>query len=267
MNANNLPASESVSDWTTRSNTLIYEENNMIKNNMKLKPYFSFAALAFLLCSIHAQQALANPEAAATLKNLSGVVFVQHAQGRAELAFDDMAVGIGDTITTERDASVMLVFADKGQLALRPESKFLIKAFHYAEAKPTEDNLVIALLKGGLRTITGYISKRGNRNAYRLESANATMGIRGTDYTARLCEKDCEIEQAQRHAIEPSPSGTIGRVAELEGNLTDIQLNAKPIAMTKSDPFFENDELRWGQPAMLCWFLLMALAFYCRPIV
>ncbi|MGD0959302.1 MAG: FecR domain-containing protein [Methylomonas sp.] len=207
------------------------------------KTYRNLAIICFACGFAQPYPALA--EAAASLQKLSGVVHVRFAQGGEKLAYEQMDVGVGDVVTTELDSSVMLLFADKGQLALRPESEFLIKAFHYEEAKPAEDNLVISLLKGGLRTITGYVSKRGNRDAYRLESATATMGIRGTDYTARLCEADCEIEQAQYHRIAPSISGIIGRVAELEGGLSR-GVDGNYAAINKADALFEHDELHMG---------------------
>ena len=43
---------------------------------------------------------------------------------------------------------------------------------------------VFALLKGGLRAVTGLIGKRVNRDAYKLRTATATVGIRGTDFNA-----------------------------------------------------------------------------------
>ena len=148
---------------------------------------------------------------AATLQTINGVVYVLKPDGKAVLAYEGMTVQSGETINTEKDSSAMLVFTDKGQVALRPETSFQIKDYHYQEDKPAEDNLAIKLLKGGLRSVTGYISKRGNRDAYQLQSATATMGIRGTDYTARLCDNDCDIEQNK--STSSSVSGAIGRIA------------------------------------------------------
>ena len=54
------------------------------------------------------------------------------------------------------------------------------------------DSLVMNLLRGGLRVVTGAISKRGT--AARLSTPTATVGIRGTDFDARLRADDCRAE-------------------------------------------------------------------------
>jgi hypothetical protein len=42
-------------------------------------------------------------------------------------------------------------------------------------------------LKGGLRTVSGLIGKRGNRDAYQMNTATATIGIRGTVFDVDDC--------------------------------------------------------------------------------
>ena len=46
------------------------------------------------------------------------------------------------------------------------------------------------MLKGGIRAVTGYIGKR-NRDAYKVHTAVATIGIRGTGHNTRICAGDC----------------------------------------------------------------------------
>jgi hypothetical protein len=182
----------------------------------------------------------------ANMQKLDGVVHVKHASGAIEMGHDGFEVVVGDIITTENESSVMLFFTDNSQLALRSGSIFQVKAFHYDEAKPAEDNLAISLIKGGLRTLTGFIGKRGNRDAYRLESATATMGIRGTDYTVRLCEADCQTDQEKNYLIAPLPSEVIGRIAELQGELSSVRTKGKTGAFEQFQAFFVNDELHVG---------------------
>ena len=182
----------------------------------------------------------------ATIQKSSGVISIQRAGGHSSLAYDGLAVNTGDIVNTEQDSSALLVFRDKSQVALRPLTSFQVKEFQFDEDQPKSDNLVVALLKGGLRTVSGLVSKRGNRNAYRLETATATIGIRGTDFTVRQCDQDCESEQAQKHLIRPSPADVIGRVAELTGSLTSVLPDGKKMALAKSYPLFEQDELHMG---------------------
>src|SRR5690606_26622616 len=57
------------------------------------------------------------------------------------------------------------------------------------EAEP-EDNAFFRLLKGGFRAVTGLIGKN-DRERFRVRTPVATIGIRGTDFEARLCDGDC----------------------------------------------------------------------------
>jgi hypothetical protein len=92
---------------------------------------------------------------------------------------------VGDVITTQRDSYAQLRFNDGGQVTLRPETQVKIEAYAYDEGRPERDSFAMQLFKGGLRSLTGLIGKRSNnRNAYRMVTSTATIGIRGTDYTA-----------------------------------------------------------------------------------
>ncbi len=93
---------------------------------------------------------------------------------------------------------------DGTRIALRPNTSFEITAFSVAE---NAESALFTLFKGGLRTVTGFLSKR-NRNAMRLKTAVATIGIRGTEFDVRLCDEDCAAEAAAR----PAPAGRAGFV-------------------------------------------------------
>ncbi len=54
----------------------------------------------------------------------------------------------------------------------------------------TQSRSFYVLLKGGFRSITGAIGKE-DKAAYRVRTPVATIGIRGTDYTAVFCSSDC----------------------------------------------------------------------------
>ena len=50
--------------------------------------------------------------------------------------------------------------------------------------------MVLTMLKGGLRSVTGLLGKR-NREKVSLTAPNATIGIRGTHFGMLLCQGDC----------------------------------------------------------------------------
>ena len=121
----------------------------------------------------------------ATVQNLSGTLSVQRPDGSMLALAERSSVFVGDVISTERDSYAQLRFTDGGQVTLRPNTQIKIETYTYEEGRPDRDSLAMQLFKGGLRSLTGLIGKRTtNRNAYRMVTSTATIGIRGTDYSA-----------------------------------------------------------------------------------
>ena len=138
-----------------------------------------FAGLLLMIGVISAASA-----ETAVVTHLSGTVSVLKPGGQVKLLGQKSQVETGDLISTETDSYVRLKFTDGGEMTLRPNTSIKIDQYGYDETKPDQDNFVFSLVKGGLRTITGLIGKRGKRDAYRLNTATATIGIRGTYYGA-----------------------------------------------------------------------------------
>ena len=123
--------------------------------------------------------------------HLSGPVQVQQADGKAMAARVGSRLNEGETLVTGKGAYARLEMSDGGEMVLRPETQLKIESYRFEKSTPLQDLSVYKLLQGGLRAITGLISKRGNREAYRLNTVTATVGIRGTQYDVRLCQADC----------------------------------------------------------------------------
>ena len=91
--------------------------------------------------------------------------------------------------------------------------------FEEFNIEPKKERSVVRLFKGGMRTVTGYLSKR-NPNAFKVRTAAATIGIRGTEFDARLCKSDCaeEAKTVTRAGVAPV-SKVVGRVGFVRGSL------------------------------------------------
>ena len=126
-----------------------------------------------------------------TLTHMSGVVSIQKADGTAVPGMPGVKAIPGDIVITGAGGYVRMEMTDGGEIVLRPDSQLKIESYRFAQAKPAEDNFVFSMLKGGLRTVTGLIGKRGNRDAYELKTKTATIGIRGTQFDLRVCAANC----------------------------------------------------------------------------
>lgn len=123
---------------------------------------------------------------------LTGTLTVQKPDGSVRILSQKSPVAAGDTLTTQRDTFAQINFVDGSRTTLRPNTQFKIEDFKFSQEKPENDNLVFRLVKGGLRTVTGLIGKRGNLNAWQMRTNTATIGIRGSTGEFLECSTGCE---------------------------------------------------------------------------
>lgn len=118
----------------------------------------------------------------------SGVVAAKEPDGKLRVLSRKSDIFKKDIITTEKDSYARIRFTDGSLLVMRPESTISIDKYHFNKNTPKQDAAVINLLEGGLRTITGLIGKRGNKDSYQTRTRHASIGIRGTVYGVLMCE-------------------------------------------------------------------------------
>lgn len=127
----------------------------------------------------------------ANVTHLTGVLTARHADGSVKLLAVNSSVEPGDTLVTERDTHARVKFADGSEIVLRPGSQLNVEKFSFDEARPESDSLVLNMLKGGMRAVSGLIGKR-NKGAVAYTTPTATIGIRGTHFGALYCHSDCD---------------------------------------------------------------------------
>lgn len=116
-----------------------------------------------------------------------------------------------DIVSVGGDSSTMLEFRDQTRITLRPNTVFRLDT--YLDGK--SESMLFGLVKGGFRAVTGLIAKR-NPNSVQFQTATATIGIRGTEFDARLCEGDCATED---RAQPPARKGleVVARIVDIGG--------------------------------------------------
>lgn len=147
------------------------------------------ALAATLIAACVAGPALSQPaqSGAGYVANLSGPLFALKADGTRRVLSTRSVVSSGDTLITEDKTYARVRFSDTSEVTLRPSTQLKIENYSFNRAEPASDNSLFRLFKGALRTVTGLIGKRGNRDAYRMNTATATIGIRGTVYGVTVC--------------------------------------------------------------------------------
>ena len=114
------------------------------------------------------------------IKVVTGLVNLQTADGKNKFAGAGTKLNVGDIINTQAKSTTVLEFVDTTQVALRPNTRFVVENYEYQPEQPIADKAEFKLVKGGLRTLTGLIGKRGSADAFSMKSETATIGIRGT---------------------------------------------------------------------------------------
>ncbi|HEX6592336.1 MAG TPA: FecR domain-containing protein [Moraxellaceae bacterium] len=128
--------------------------------------------------------AYAVAEQAGRVNFVTGDVKATAADGSVRsLARGDL-INSGDKISTG-SGRLQLRFTDGGFVSLQPNTVFGVDQYLYANKAPEETSLFFSLLQGGMRTITGAIGKV-NKQSYKVRTPVATIGIRGTEYLARV---------------------------------------------------------------------------------
>jgi len=107
-------------------------------------------------------------------------------QGETRALVQGSGVFERDTLLTADGAQLQVRFTDGALLSLRAKSEFRIDQYRYEEQPGTLQRAFFSLLKGGLRTITGLIGHKDPAD-YKVETAVATIGKRGTHYALYLC--------------------------------------------------------------------------------
>jgi hypothetical protein len=148
-----------------------------------------FILAIVLLAVLPVQHVMAERTEAGKVIYAHGTVWAADADNKGRVLKKGDILYSGDTIITKSSSMAHIRMVDKGYVSVRADSRFRIKEFRLGKDRD-EDVGFFELLKGGFRAITGIIGKR-NKSSYLVNTSIATIGIRGTDYTARLCNDDC----------------------------------------------------------------------------
>ena len=141
-------------------------------------------AVFFFLLPIDGQASVSNASASvAIVKNVSGNATVLR-QGKTIMATNGMEIWENDTLQTERNGSIGIVFNDDTFLSLGPGSILIIDEFVFAP-KQGKFSIVVRMLKGTAAYLSGLISKLSPDSAH-FKTPTASIGIRGTKFVARV---------------------------------------------------------------------------------
>ena len=146
----------------------------------------------------------------------------------------------GDRLTTAEGATAIVAFQDGTRMTVRPNSELLVDQYRY-QPNASDNNMLLSLVRGGLRTLTGLLTKNAP-GAARIQTATATVGIRGTDFDMRLCAADCAAESAKvQDSGRPNTIQASAKVVTLDGGLSATDGNGQRRVLVKGGAVYPGD--------------------------
>jgi hypothetical protein len=127
----------------------------------------------------------------------------------------------GDRLTTSDGGSAIIKLEDGTRMTVRPNSEIVLQQYQFRENAP-DNTMLMQLVRGGFRAVTGLISK-SSPNAARVQTNTATIGIRGTDFDARVCTRDCGAESARvATAARPNAIQASAKIVSAQGEVNAV---------------------------------------------
>jgi len=157
----------------------------------------------------------------------------------AHLLVKGNELSVGDVIKTGSKSFTMLKLEDGTRLTIRPNTSFVVEEMN--ARKDSSASAVLRLFRGGLRAITGFISKK-NPNGYHLRTSIATIGIRGTIFDARLCGDECSDEDAKLRKKKETPK-IVAKIIFMRGKLQALSFDEKLREIKSNSALFEGDTI------------------------
>jgi len=147
---------------------------------------------ALLLC----QPALAGSIGEVT--SLSGSVSLKH-QGLSSTAANGAALEAGDELDTGSNGRVEFQLTDGTLISLTPSSRFVLNQYDYDEAGKRPGLGLFQLFTGGMRAITGALSRFQHR--VEVTTPVATIGIRGTEFVGEIGEGGLDVSMLEGQGV------------------------------------------------------------------
>lgn len=140
--------------------------------------------LALLSCAV--VPGFANPVfayEAGIIKTVRGQVRIERGSSQLQAKVGDPVQEL-DRVMAQSGSSVGISMNDETLLSIGPNSTLVIDKYSY-DPVTRDGTVATSILKGTLRYVTGLIG-RAHPQAIKVTTANATIGIRGTEFIVEV---------------------------------------------------------------------------------
>jgi hypothetical protein len=145
-----------------------------------------------------------------------------------------------DVLSTDASGSGEIAFTDSSVMTLRSDTEMKIDEYNFKKSGDGGTGKeVMSLVKGGFRTITGVIPK-SNPDNYQVNTPVATIGVRGTDYTAYYTNIEGLMAKIDVGRITiKNATGMVELSKDMSKLYALIRLNEEPKILSKEPAVFK----------------------------
>jgi len=189
---------------------------------------------------------------------VSGDVFVTQGKNPTQRVTNSEPVVSDTLIQTGDNSAALLRFEDGQVVTMQADSILKVREYRYDAKRIGNSSIVFSMFQGGMRFISGLIGQH-NRQAFRLSTPDATIGIHGTDFMVSMVEKSVysrvlsgkitmtnaagmktvatgQTVVATSSAVLASPVSTLAVPAEAFGKLQFIPIDPAAIVIPEPAP-------------------------------
>ena len=190
----------------------------------------------------------ARAQAVGQVEFARGVGYAQTPGQGARILGKGLELREGDTLSTADGASAIIRMQDGTRMTLRPGTDMVVQRFQYREGA-SNNSMVMQLFSGGLRAITGLISKN-SPDAAQLQTRTATIGIRGTDFDARLCQNDCASESSRvTEAARANAVQASAKLVSTQGEINAVDASGTRRRLVDGGAIYPGETVETGPAA------------------
>jgi hypothetical protein len=197
---------------------------------------------------------LAQAQSAGEVEFSRGVGFAQTPGEVPRTLGKGMPLKEGDRLTTSDGASAVIKLQDGTRMTVRPNSELVLQQYKFKE-NAEDNNMLMQLVRGGFRAVTGVIAKN-SPNAARVQTSTATIGIRGTDFDARVCTRDCGAESARiNESARPNAVQASAKIITAQGDVNAVDAAGQRRRLVDGGSIYPGDlvETARGTQAVLAF--------------
>jgi len=136
-----------------------------------------------------------------------GNVFVAQGKNPKHRVIGNEVIVSNTLISTDKNSAALLKFEDNQIVTMQANSAFRVREYRYDAKKIENSNIIFSMLKGGMRFVTGLIGQ-GKKQAFRLATPSATLGIRGTEFMVTMSGKAMYSQVLSGSIVMTNAGGT-----------------------------------------------------------